>query len=116
MKLSILSASLNRSSPLDTNCPGGRVSGLGALGQCLCNGRVDGQELVEPCYLDYRAALFRQSRQCESLPLASAVNKELHQCPHTCGVEERYAIQIKNEMSRRLRPQGLDEIVHGLEA
>ena len=92
------------------------MSGLGVLGECFCHGRVDGQELVEPCYLDYRAALFRQSRQRESLSLASAVDKELHQRPHTCGVEERHAIQIKNEMSRRLRPKGLDEIVDSLKA
>ncbi len=93
-----------------------KVPGLSALGECFFHGSVDGQELVESCYLDHRAALLRQSREREGLPLVSPVNKELHQRSHTRGVEKRHAAQIENEMSCRLRPHSLNEIVDCLEA
>lgn len=93
-----------------------RIFDSGALRECLFHCGVDRQELGEARDLDHRMALLRQSRQGKCLRLVSPVNKDLDQRSHTGGVEKRYAPQIKNEMRRGLRPQGLDKIVNGLEA
>src|SRR6266851_6337756 len=77
---------------------------------------MDRQKLAESRNLEHRAALFRQSGQREGLPLVSPVNEQLRQRAHTRGIEKRNASQIENEMSRRFRPQGLNEIVDRLEA
>jgi hypothetical protein len=90
--------------------------GLSPVYECFVHCGMDRQEFRQPRDLHHRAALFRKSCQRKGLAMVSSVDKELHERPHSCGVQKRYAAQIKYEVRCRLRPQGLDEIVDGLEA
>ena len=77
---------------------------------------MDGKQFGESGNLDHRATLFAQSGKRERLSQVSPVNEDLDQRSYTRGIKKRYAAQVQDEMRRRLRPQGLYEVVNRLKA
>jgi len=60
-------------------------------------------------------ALWRQFGKAQFLPLALAVNEQMHQSTDSCGVKRGDGCHFQDEMKGGLRPHQLEELVNGLQ-